>query len=116
MARATLGDSDCPCQEDYGEGPCWCYSVIIHDPALCMLEAPYFENPFEVVPIEGEYFIEDVIVPHFEQTTSDLPNWRFQYPNRPYATFTKYNGFEAPFDHPVGGHHYYKPSIRKDRS
>ena len=68
----------------------------------------------KLVPIEGEYFIEDVLVTHFEQTTSGLPNWRFQYPNCPYATFTKYNGFEIPFDHPVGGHHYYKPIIWRD--
>ena len=91
MARATLGDSNCPCQEDYGEGPCWCYVVISHDPVLNILEAPYYENPFEVVPIDGEYFIENVIVTHFEQTTSNLPNWKFQYPNCPYATLTKYS-------------------------
>ena len=24
MARATLGGNDCPCQEERGEGPCWC--------------------------------------------------------------------------------------------
>ena len=53
MERATLGDSNCPCQEDYGQGHCWCYAVISHDPVLSMLEAPYYENPFEVVPIDG---------------------------------------------------------------
>ena len=58
MVRVTLGDSNCPCQEDYGEGHCWCYAVISHDPVLNILEAPYYENPFEVVPIDGEYFIE----------------------------------------------------------
>ena len=115
MARATLGVSDCPCQEDYGEGHCWCYSVVPHDPALQILDGPYYENPFEVVPIEGKYFIEDIIVTHFEQTTLSLPNWRFQYPNCPYAILSKYNGFEIPFDHPVGGHHYYRPTIQKDR-
>ena len=73
MARATLGDSNCPCQEDYSEGHCWCYAVISHDPVLNILEAPYYENPFEVVPIDGEYFIENVIVTHFEQTTSNYP-------------------------------------------
>ena len=92
MERATLGDSNCPCQEDYGQGHCWCYAVISHDPVLSMLEAPYYENPFEVVPIDGEYFIENVIVTHFEQTTSNLPNWKLQNPNCPYATLTKYSG------------------------
>ena len=76
MERATLGGSNCPCQEDYGQGHCWCYAVISHDPVLSTLEAPYYENPFEVVPIDGEYFIENVIVTHFEQTTSNLPNWK----------------------------------------
>ena len=83
MERAALGDSNCPCQEDYGQGPCWCYAVISHDPVLSMLEAPYYENPFEVVPIDGEYFIENVIV--------------------------------TRFDHPIGGHHYYKPNTQKDQ-
>ena len=115
MERATLGDSNCPCQEDYGQGHCWCYAVISHDPVLSMLEAPYYENPFEVVPIDGEYFIENVIVTHFEQTTSNLPNWKLQYPNCPYATLTKYSGAEAPYDHPIGGHHYYNPNTRKDQ-
>ena len=68
MERATLGDSNCPCQEDYGQGHCWCYAVISHDPVLSMLEALYYENPFKVVPIDGKYFIENVIVTCFEQT------------------------------------------------
>ena len=92
MARTTLGDSNCPCQEDYSEGPHWCYVVISHDPVLNILEAPYYENLFEVVPIDGEYFIENIIVTHFEQTTSNLPNWKLQYPNCPYAALTKYSG------------------------
>ena len=116
MARATLGDNNCPCQEDYREGPCWCYDVVPNDPALSILDVTYYDNPFEVVPIDGEYFIEDVIVTHFEQTTSNLPNWRFQYPNHPYAMITKYSSFEAPYDHPGRGHHYYKPNIWKDQT
>ena len=104
MERATLGDSNCTCQEDYGQGHCWCYAVISLDPVLSMLEAPYYENPFE-----------NVIVTHFEQTTSNLPNWKLQNPNCPYATLTKYSGAEAPYDHPIGGHHYYKPNTWKDQ-
>ena len=92
MARATLEDSNCPCQEDYGEGPCWCYVVISHDPVLNILKVPYYGNPFGVVPIDREYFIENIIVTCFEQTTSNLSNWRFQYPNCPYGTLTKYSG------------------------
>ena len=88
MERATLGGSNCPYQEDYGQGHCWCYAVTSHDPVLSTLEAPYYENPFEVVPIDGEYFIENVIVTRFEQTTSNLPNWKLQYPNCPYATLS----------------------------
>ena len=84
MARATLGGSNCPCQEDNGEGPYWCYVLISHDPVLNILEAPYYENPFEVVPIVGEYFIENIIVTHFENhikftqleiSISKLPLW-----------------------------------------
>ena len=115
MERATLGGSNCPCQEDYGQGHCWCYAVISHDPVLSTLEAPYYENLFEVVPIDGEYFIENVIITRFEQTTSNLPNWKLQNPTCPYATLTKYSGAEAPYDHPIGGHHYYKPNTRKDQ-
>ena len=66
------------------------------------------------MPLEGESFIEDVIVICLEGSGVCLQNWRLQYPSHPYATCTKYDGAEIPFDHPVGGH-YYKPTIQGDQ-